>query len=340
MFEESIKSEKTLETYTWYVQYFVDYWKLKSFDSILKIQKDELQKMIVTYVIHTKKRVSPNSVPNSIKPIKLFLEVNDVELNWKKIARLYPAKVKLSGNSAWQTKDIQKMLESTNSLKNKAIIHFMASTGVRVGALVDLRLSHLRDMPNNCKMVLIYEDSTEEYFTFLTPEATVSLDNYLDERKQQGEILHNDSVLFRSFFKLVLERPKPMGTKAIQSMIYRAIRNSAIHGQKKNGRYATQSAHGIRKRFNTILKLNNSISDSAVEKMMGHKNGVQGVYFQGTIEQLFEEFQKGIMDLTIDQTEKQKLKIETLESKKDIQLEKMQEELDSVKEILKRLKLV
>jgi len=80
MFEESIKSEKTLETYTWYVQYFVDYWKLKSFDSILKIPKDELQKMIVTYVIHTKKRVSPNSVPNSIKPIKLFLEVNDVEL--------------------------------------------------------------------------------------------------------------------------------------------------------------------------------------------------------------------------------------------------------------------
>ena len=83
MFEESIKSEKTLETYTWYVQYFVDYWKLKSFDSILKIPKDELQKMIVTYVIHTKKRVSPNSVPNSIKPIKLFLEVNDVELNCK-----------------------------------------------------------------------------------------------------------------------------------------------------------------------------------------------------------------------------------------------------------------
>ena len=125
----------------------------------------------------------------------------------EKIIRLYPAKVKVSGNSAWQTKDIQKMLDFTKSLKNKAIIHFMSSTGVRVGAITDLRLRHLRDMPDNCKMVLIYGDSTEEYQTFLTPEASKSLDDYLDERKQLGEIFDNDSILFRSNFVLVFAKP-------------------------------------------------------------------------------------------------------------------------------------
>ena len=40
--------------------------------------------MISTYVIHTKKRVSPNSITSFMKPLKLFLEVNDVELSWKK----------------------------------------------------------------------------------------------------------------------------------------------------------------------------------------------------------------------------------------------------------------
>ena len=77
LFEESIKSEKTLIAYTWYVQKFVDYYKLKDFDSILKIPKDELQDMIATYVIHTKKRVNPNSLASFMKPIKLFSESND-----------------------------------------------------------------------------------------------------------------------------------------------------------------------------------------------------------------------------------------------------------------------
>ena len=336
LFEESIKSEKTLKAYTWYVQKFVNYYKLKDFDSILKIPKEELQDMILTYVIHTKKRVSPNSISNFMKPIKLFLDVNEIELKWKKISRLYPAKVKASGDSAWQTKDVQKMLDSTTSLKNKAIIHFLASTGVRVGALTDLRLRHLRDMPDNCKMVLVYEDSIEEYKTFLTPESSTALDDYLDERKQLGEVFHNDSILFRAHFVLVFSKPKPMTTKSIQSVIIRAETNSGIRGQKKNGRYATQSAHGFRKRFNTILKLNSSVNDSAIEKMMGHKNGVQGVYFQATTEKLFEEFQRGIMDLTIDQTEKQKLTILTLEQEKDNQLKDMQAQIDSVMELLDR----
>jgi integrase/recombinase XerD len=336
LFEESIKSKKSLETYTWYIQKFVDYYKLKDFDSILKIPKNEIQDMVLTYVIHTKKRVSPNSVSSFMKPIKLFLEINDVELSWKKIARLYPQKVKPSGDSAWQTEDIKKMLDSTTSLKNKAIIHFLASSGVRVGALEDVRLRHLRDMPNNCKMVLIYEDSVEEYHTFLTPEASKALDDYLDERKQLGEVFQNDSFLFRTFFTLVFAKPKPMGTKAIQSMIYRVERNAGIRGQKKNGRYATQSVHGFRKRFNTILKSNNSINDSAIEKMMGHKNGILGVYFQATTEQLFEDFQRGIMDLTIDQTEKQKLKILTLEQEKDVSLKSMQEQIDTLKELYKK----
>ena len=127
-----------------------------------------------------------------------------------------------------------------------------------------------------------------------------------------------------------------MSTKSIQSVILRAVSNSGIRGQKKNGRYAIQSAHGFRKRFNTVLKSNNSVNDNAIEKMMGHKNGIQGEYFQATPEQLFEEFRKGIMDLTIDQTEKQKLKIFTLEQEKDIQLKDMQAQIDTVMKLLDR----
>ena len=62
------------------------------------------------------------------------------------------------------------MLDCTNQLKNKSIIHFIASSGVRVGAIPESRLSHIRDMSLDCKSILIYEDSIEEYHTVLTPE--------------------------------------------------------------------------------------------------------------------------------------------------------------------------
>jgi len=336
MFEESIKSVYSRKKYKYLVNLFMKYHHIDSFDSVVKIEKKELQKFVETYTIHVKKTVNPNSVPAYLVPIRTFLEVNDIELNWRKIKRFYPSKIKRSGASAYQTKDVKLMLDVTPQIRNKAIIHFLASSGVRVGAIQDLRLRHLRDMPLGCKMVLVYEDSTEEYQTFLTPEAVKALDIYLYERRKNGEVLNENSPLFRERYQIASTNPKSLSTEAIQAVIGRTMKNAVLRGQKKNGRYSEQLVHGFRKRFNTIMKLNNLVNDNAIEKMMGHKHGLDGVYFQGTTEQLFEEFQKGIMDLTIDKTEKQKLTIETLEEEKAIQLKSLQAQIDSVKELLKR----
>ena len=46
---------------------------------------------------------------------------------------------------------------------------------------------------------------------------------------------------------------------------------------------------------------------------MGHKNGLDGVYFVPTRQQCFKEFIKGVTQLTIDQSEKLKTKNQILE---------------------------
>jgi len=329
MFEESIKSEISRKKYVYLVKLFMEYHKIKDFDSIVKIDKKELQKLIETYVIHVKKNVNPNTVPTYLVPVRTFLEINDIELNWRKIKRFYPGKIKPSGASAYQTKDVKLMLEVTPQIRNKALIHFLSSSGVRVGSINELKIKHLRDMPHGCTMVLIYEDSTEEYHTFLTPEATKSLNLYLDERKKQGEILDEDSPIFRERYQIASAKSKALSTEAIQAVLARTMKNASLRGQKKNGRYSEQLVHGFRKRFNTILKLNNDVNDNAIEKMMGHKKGLDGSYLQITTERLFEEFKKGIMDLTIDSTERQKTKIETLESKQ-AELENLQEHMENI----------
>ena len=100
-------------------------------------------------------------------------------------------------------------------------------------------------------------------------------------------------------------------------IIKRIVVKANIRGEKHDGRYNVQICHGFRKRFNTILKQNNEVNDNAIEKMMGHRNGLDGTYLQITDEELLEHFMKGVLDLTI--SDEHRLKLETIELQKDKQ---------------------
>jgi len=313
IFQESLRSQESVKMYTYLVMKFMKFHNLKDFDSVVKIEKKELQRLVETYVIHRKKKISPNTLPSEANAIKTFLESNDIDLNWRKIKRLYPAPVKRSGSSAYSTENIKKMLDVSPQMRNKAIIHFLASSGVRIGSLPELKLKHIRDMPLGCKMITVYEDSIEEYHTFLTPEASKALDDYLEQRRKNNEVLNDESPLFRERYQLGTSQPKSISKRAIQGILIRAVKNSNVRGQKKNGRYSEQLAHGFRKRFDTILKLNKAVNDNIIEKMMGHKRGLDGTYLQPTIEQMFEEFKNGIIDLTVDSSERLLAEKEALE---------------------------
>ena len=58
------------------------------------------------------------------------------------------------------------MLEVATDVRSLALIHLVASTGVRIGAIQEMKLKHLEDMPLGCKSVLVYPDDPEEYHTY------------------------------------------------------------------------------------------------------------------------------------------------------------------------------
>jgi hypothetical protein len=92
------------------------------------------------------------------------------------------------------------------------------------------------------------------------------------------------------------------------------VKNNTKGNPKKQFiRHKIQLNHGFRKRFNTILKLNNDVNDNAIEKMMGHSNGLDSTYLQIADEKLFHEFWKGVDDLTVSGEYRDKLKIRELE---------------------------
>jgi len=215
IFENSIKSPVTFKKYIYYLDVFLKFYHIKDFDSLASISLEKAQIMIEDYVMDLKKRVNPNSVPTYVQPIQTFFDVNDVELKWKKIHRLFPAKIKSTGKKAYTNHEIQKMLDHATTLRNKVIIHFLASTGCRIGALPDLKIRNLKRMDNDSHAVLIYEDSIEEYWTFLTPEASSVFDEYLQIRKQNGERLDGNSPVFRTDYQLGIEKVTPMTKKVL-----------------------------------------------------------------------------------------------------------------------------
>ncbi len=312
---------------------FKDFYKLKDFDSIIQMDQKQLQIMIEDYVMEIKNHLSPNTIPTRIFPIQTFCDVNDVVINWKKIRRLFPAKVKRSGSKAWTTKNIQKMLEHSPDIRSKALIHFLASSGVRIGAIQELRLRHLTEMPGGCKSVIVYPESTEEYVTYLTPEASKVLDAYLNKRREDGELIKPESPVFRTQYQIGIQKVVPLSERGMSNVMQRVIKRSLIKREKINNgqRYDVQLDHGFRKRWNTILKLNKDVSPAIVEKMMGHKVNLDSVYLTPTDDQMFEEFQKEIADLTIDDSERVRVENQNLESEKT-ELEKKVNEIEQMKQ--------
>ena len=150
-------------------------------------------------------------------------------------------------------------------------------------------------MPYGCTAILLYAEDIEEY-TFLTPQATKALKAYFIII---AKIMVKCFTKIHQFLQHVNFVPKQLGWSGVRSVIYRTIQKSKISRLKCDNRFDVQADHGFRKRFNTILKLDNSVNYNIAEKLMGHKNGLDGVYLTPTIEELFAEFKKAIYKIQI-----------------------------------------
>jgi integrase/recombinase XerD len=209
------------------------------------------------------------------------------------------------------------MLHSVKDLRNKALILFLSASGVRRGAIPQLQMKDLKQMPNGCLAVIVYDDSEDEYLTFINKEANDALTLYFEQRKHNGEIIELDHPVFRGKYTDATAKPKRISEASISNMILRTKNNAGINFDNS----PNLLCHAFRRRFNTILKLNKDANSPLIERLMGHDMKLDNAYFQPTLENLFEEYQKGMSDLTIDDSERLLVERVHMEAEKS-QLEK------------------
>lgn len=313
---ESCKSEHTRKQYKFYLDKFMAFHKLDNYDILARQDVAQLQIMVEDWVMALKKQVGANTVPIMVYGVKAFFEANDIDLKWKKIIRLFPERTKQTGKAAYTKDQIQTLVKVSKDLRETALILFLASSGVRIGAIPGMQLKHLTDYAG-CKMLTVYAGTNEEYNTFITPEAAEALQKYHNKRREHGEYFTPDTPVFRTSYRLKSEKVKACLRPTLQEIIRRVLVRAGLRSGHANTRHAIQIDHGFRKFFNEMVKTTEGINPHYAEKLMGHSVTIplDNVYLEAKPDRLFKEYQKAILNLTIDDKEKLRQEKEQAEAK-------------------------
>jgi len=348
IFNNSIHSKATLDVYTRFLNDFHRFSKVKDFDSFTRMGIKEAEKIIIEYLFYLKNRIEkgaigPNSISLRMQPIELFMIQNDIMVNFKKIKKMYPLKVKTKGELPYTLDDLQKMQEGTSNPRDKFIISFFASTGARPGSLPDLRMKHLKEMTGGCMAVTIYENDIEEYPGFIIPEGTKYLKLYLDDREFNGEKITSESPVVRNAYRKTTawRNVKPINDISLKHMMIKIQVKAKIRKRNSNPYFRHDKAlfGGFRKWFETTMDNIIDVNPNVVEKLMGHRNDLRGTYYNPDIRVRFENFKKAIPELAINP----EIRLREENKKKDKMIEKFEfeakSEIESVKKQLRENQL-
>lgn len=244
-----------------------------------------------------------------------FFEMNDIVLNKRKISRFIPENDNDNDDHnpldrAYTVEEIHRIInEGCSDLRSKLMVNLMASTGMRVGALYDLRVGDLVRLDKYpLYMIWVYARSkSDKYYTFTTPECTELIDLYLDYRRRLGENITEKTPLTREMFDtnnpFIINQPRHLTDRMAQIVLEQALKRSGVNqGLQSDGsvQRTIMRSHGFRKFAITQMK-KAKVDFSDREYLVGHKAslGLDYNYDRTSVEDRLEEWSKAIPLLTI-----------------------------------------
>lgn len=285
-----------------------------------------------------RKEVSESTLSNYLKPVRLLCEMNDLALNWKKLYRALPRGRKYAQDRAPDLQEITKLLQYGDR-RMKPLVLVMLSSGIRLGAWEELRVSNLTPVEKNGDLVagrlVVYRGTADEYVTFVTPEAYEAINEYLEYRRQAGEEVTSSSPILRNLFhpdrgarpNTFAKKAVPLQSGGVKRLMEDALWRTGLRKRLVQGarRHEFEGVHGLRKYFKTHAE--QAMKPINVEILMGHSVGVSDSYYRPKEGEILDDYLRAVPGLTVtDQWRR------TLESE-----EKVREQDDSTKGLVASL---
>jgi hypothetical protein len=276
-----------------------------SFNSILKFVQYQNNRVL-------KREITGGTIRNYVKSIKLFCEMGDIPVAWKKITRGLPRERQYADDRIPTIEELRKLLDYPDR-RIKAIVCTMSSSGIRLGAWDYLKWGHIIPIKRNNQIVAakikVYAgEEGEEYFSFTTAEAYHELDKWIKYRHDSGELIDENSWLLRDLWDTrvaqgrgLVTRPKKLACLGVKRLIERAIWAQGLRKKLEPGkkRHPYQANHSLRKWFKTRCEIS-GMKPINIEKLMNHSVGISDSYYRATENEMLENYLKAIDFLTIN----------------------------------------
>jgi integrase len=222
------------------------------------------------------------------------------------------AKPELKRKAIPKKDDIREILKFAD-IRDRAMLLIGVSSGLSIVDIANLKIGdfkHGYDPVTKITTLHIVRTKTNyEFYTFLSPEASKAVNDYLDWRNRQEDgkkVTTDNGYLFITY-----EIPPEYRTTKKEE--YRKLNKKALieryrdlngaSGQKAEfGEYNLIRSHNMRRFLNSTL-LANSASIFFVDFILGHElDATRSAYFRADPDSLKEEYKKYIPFITIEKS--------------------------------------
>lgn len=295
---KAIRSERTAELYAVAIKSWCNangfsspeegIAKIKSQKEPVKAAIETINKFIFT--LSDKKR-APKTIVGYVSATKKFLAFEDVPIS----KEVFDAKVVLpqmyetSIDTIPTDDQMRQILLNANTVKAKALITLLGSSGLRINEACNLKVGHIQFDKSPVKVVLPAKQTKtrKSRETFISDEGASFLKQYLGERIKDPNV-----YVFEG------EKGGPAYKGGLIDLVERAIAKAGLRFklEDESARYALHT-HSFRKLFFS-KSIGAGLDRGIVEAWMGHKFGLDGAYLRLSDEQKGAMYQRVMPSLT------------------------------------------
>jgi integrase len=278
------KSEGTKKIYLWHLYKFCLFTG-KTPAELVRMTRNDVERLVQRYA-DSFGNASRNYSNLAIAALKAFFAANGFKRNRALELETYcqPPRYRATQEYIPTKAEVYRMADSAGSLRDRAIILMLYSSGLRNSTLRALRVGDVRRelmAGREIIMIRVYPEMKEvdpnackariPYYTFLADEGVQALRFYLEERKQRfGDVLDEEPLFCTQYNQIASSerRKRPITARELQILVKMAARKAGLPS------WVLVHPHALRKSYEKILRSQlidgSNVDVKTQEFLMGH----------------------------------------------------------------------
>ena len=283
------RSQNTELTYLKGLKRFCEEMGIENLDELveeIKLGKKDANQVYKEFILKlAEKNLAPKTIAAWGSSVKKLFIANGIN-----ISKNIPIKVYNVHEDFIPSKEELRQALQDAPLRTKAIVTFLASSGLRASELLELRLKDIdfSKEPNKVNVSGITAKERKSRITFISREASQLLKSYLEKRKLMGHEINENSYVF------VAKDGSKMTYQNLQFLVIRVLKKIT----KKEGKRYRIHLHSLRKFFKTQL-IAAGVPGPIVDRLVGHARYLAREYELYTEDQLREWYKVGERNLIL-----------------------------------------